>query len=152
MSEAVGQAASALGSVFSFKGNMNAARNAKAVGDYNARVAENEAVLLRRAKVEQEANLRQSAERVVSAQRVATAKSGIQMSGSPFLALADTYFGTEMDALRIQYAGDIEEAGKISEAAMARATGRARRDALKTKAYVTLLEAGVKAASGGFIT
>lgn len=148
MSETVAQGASVAGSILSFKGNMAAAKNAKAVGDYNARVAENEAVLLRRAKVEQEANLRQNAERVVSAQRVATAKSGIQMSGSPLQALADTYFGTEMDALRIQYAGDIEEAGKISEAAMARATGKARRDAFKTKAYVTLLEAGGKAYGG----
>ena len=147
MSEAVGQAASALGSVFSFKGNMNAARNAKAVGDYNARVAENEAVLLRSAKVEQEANLRQNAERVVSAQRVTTAKSGIQMSGSPLQALADSYFNTELDAATVQYASSVEQARKQAEANLSRLEGRARGSALRTAAIVSLLEGGQQAAT-----
>jgi hypothetical protein len=62
-------------------------------------------------------------------------------------ALADAYFNTELDALRIQYAGEVEEVGKISEAAMSRATGRARSKALQTQAYQSLLTGGEKAAT-----
>ena len=79
-------------------------------------------------------------------QRVAVAKSGVQMSGSALQALADTFFNTEMDAVNIRYAGSIEEASKINEAAMARASASARSQQYKTAAYTTLLSAGEEAA------
>jgi ABC-type molybdate transport system substrate-binding protein len=63
---------------------------------------------------------------LVGSQRVATAKSGVQMSGSSLVALRDTFFNTEMDAIGIRYAGSIEEAAKINEAAMARASASAQ--------------------------
>ena len=93
--------ASAASGFLGFKGNQAAAKAARQTAEYNAKVAENEAILLQRAKVDEEKNLREASRRLVSAQRVATAASGIQMSGSPLQALADTYFNTEMDALRI---------------------------------------------------
>lgn len=79
-------------------------------------------------------------------QRVAVAKSGVQMSGSALQALADTFFNTEMDAVNIRYAGSIEEASKLNEAAMARASASARSQQYKTAAYTTLLSAGEEAA------
>ena len=85
-------ALSAIGTVASFAGQRQAARATQQVAEYNAQVAANEAVLLQRAKTAQEANLRQRAERLRATQRVATAASGIQMSGSPLQAMADTYF------------------------------------------------------------
>ena len=51
-----------------------------------------------------------------------------------------------MDAVNIRYAGSIEEASKINEAAMARASASARSQQYKTAAYMTLLEAGEDAA------
>ena len=68
------------------------------------------------------------------------------MSGSALQALADSYFATEMDALNIQYAADIEQTAKASEAALARAEGRARSTALKTQSYQSLLQGGSQAA------
>ena len=143
----IATAAAVGSSVLSFKGNMQAAKSARQVGEYNAQVAENERVLLLQRKAAEEAAIRRNSERLISTQRVATAASGVQMSGSPMQALADAYFNTELDALRIQYAGKVEEVGKISEAAMSRATGRARSKALQTQAYQSLLTGGEKAAT-----
>lgn len=129
----------ALGGVMSFKGQRAAAKAAAQVAEYNAQVAENEAILLARAKRDEEANLRRQSERLKGAQRTATAASGIQMSGSPLMALADTYYATESDAARLRYAGDIEQVQKIAEADLSRIQGYARSQALKTQAYASLL-------------
>jgi len=130
-----------------FKGNMAAAKAARQTAEYNARVQENEAILLQRAKIAEENQLRKQADRLEGTQRVATAKSGITMSGSPMQALADTYFNTEFDALKIQYASSIEQTQKVSAATLLRAEGAARSSALKTRAYQSLLESGSKAAT-----
>ena len=138
-----------LDAVLGYKGNMASAKAARQVGEYNAKVAENEKVLLQRATRQKEANLRKQSERLVGSQRVATAKSGVQMSGSALEALRDTFFNTELDAIGIRYAGSIEEAAKINEAAMARASASAQSQQYKTAAYRTVLQSGEKAAKAG---
>jgi hypothetical protein len=146
MSVQIAAAAATASAVMGFKGNMAAAKAARQVGEYNAQVAENERVVLARAKRDEEASLRGNSERLIATQRVATAASGIQMSGSPMQAVADAYFNTEMDAMRIQYASQIEDIQKINEAAMARVTGRARSTALQTQAVQSLLAGGSRSA------
>jgi len=135
------------GGIMGFKGNQAAAKAAKQTAEYNAKVMENEAILQARQKVDEEANLRQQSERLVATQRVATAASGVQMSGSPMQALADSYFNTEIDALRIQYASDVQQTAAQASATLARAEGRARATSLKTQAYQSLLQGGSQAAS-----
>ena len=149
MSPVVPIAAAAVGvsGFLSFKGNREAAKAARQTAEYNAQVKENEAILLQRAKIEEENSLRQQSERLEGTQRVATAASGITMSGSPMQALADTYFNTEYDALKIQYASDIEQTRQISAATLIRTEGAARSRALNTKAYQSLLESGSRAAT-----
>lgn len=131
--------ASAASGFLGFKGNQAAAKAARKTAEYNAQVTENEAVLAARAKVREEAIMRQNARRLAGTQRVATAASGVEVSGSPLQALFDTYQNTEMDALRIQYASDIEQTAAESSAALQRAQGRAQASALKTRSYVSLL-------------
>jgi hypothetical protein len=138
-------AASVAQGVMGFKGNRAAARQAQAVAEYNAQVRENELVLTQRARRDQEAALRKQSERLVGVQRVSTAKSGIQMSGSALQALADTYFNTERDAQRIQYAASVDMAQAESEAAMSRIAGKAQASAYNTAAFGSLL-----GAAGGF--
>ena len=144
---AAAAAATAASGFLGFKGNMAAAKAARQTAEYNAQVQENEAILLQRAKIAEENQLRKQAARLEGTQRVATAKSGITMSGSPMQALADTYFNTEFDALKIQYASSIEQTQKVSAATLLRAEGAARSSALKTRAYQSLLESGSKAAT-----
>lgn len=146
MAVQIAAAAAAASAVMGFKGNMAAAKAARQVGEYNAQVAENERVVLARAKRDEESSLRGNSERLIATQRVTTAASGIQMSGSPMQAVADAYFNTEMDAMRIQYAAQIEDIQKINEAAMARVTGRARSTALQTQAVQSLLAGGSRSA------
>ena len=130
-----------------YKGSMASAKAAQQVGEYNAKVAEAEAKLLQRKKTQEEAILRKQSDRLIGMQRVATAKSGIQMSGSPLQALADAYFNTELDAINIQQASKIEQFAKTAEANLARAEGNARKQAYRTQAYTTLLSAGKESAS-----
>lgn len=147
MSIATGAAVA--GSVLQFKGQRAAAKSVQQTAEYNKKVAENEAIVLARQKVSQEADLRAQSERLTASQRVATAGSGIQMSGSPMQAMADAYFGTERDAARIRYAMNIEQLNKESEAAMIEAEGRARSSGMQTQAYASLL-GGASTAYGGY--
>lgn len=136
-----------LGGVMGAKGANQAANAAQQVAEYNAQVAENEAILLQRAKVAEEASLRRQSDRFIATQRVATAKSGIQMSGSALQALADTYFNREKDAARIQYASSIEQTQKESEANLARIEGRAQAAAFRIQGQQSLLGGFTDAAS-----
>lgn len=137
----------ALSGVMSFKGSRAAAKADAAVTDYQNQVTENELVLLQRQKAEQEVNLRTESKRLVGQQRVATAASGIQMSGSALQALADTHFNTEMDALKIQYAGDIAETKAEADMALNGIESRARQSAFKMQGYQALLSGGTRAAT-----
>ena len=138
-----------LGGIMGSKGNQAAARAAEQVAEYNAQVAENEAILLQRQKREEEATLRRQSDRLISTQRVATAKSGVQMSGSPLQALADAYFNTEKDAARIQYASSIQQMQKESEATLSRLEGRAQAQALRIQGQQSLLGGFTDAAATG---
>ena len=69
------------------------------------------------------------------------------MSGSQLEALADTYFNTEMDALRIQYASDIEQTRQIASANLIRAEGQAMKSAANTRAYANLLQSASRSAT-----
>jgi len=137
------------GGLLGYKGNQAAAKQAKATAEFNARVAENEAIVLRRRKIDEEKNMRSQSARLIATAQVATAKSGVQMSGSALQAAADSYFNVQQDALKIQYAGDIEETAKASEAALARATGAAKSSAYKMASYQSLLAGGTQAAQIG---
>jgi len=139
--------ASALAGLMGYKGNMAAAKNAEAVGDYNAKVAENEKVVLQRATRDQERILRVNAQRIAATQRVMTAASGVQMSGSPLQALIDTYINTELGAAKIRYSGSVQEASKEAEAGLARLQAGANAQAFKYAAIGSVLKGGQQSAT-----
>lgn len=142
MSAEAQAAASVAQSVMGFKGNRALAKQARQIGEFRAKVAENNLILQQRATRQQEASLRQASDRLKGTQRVATAASGIQMSGSPLEAMKDTYLNTEIDAQRIQYAGSIEEANALTNAAIARVTGKAKAAQFNMAAISSLIGGG----------
>tara|TARA_R100000234_G_scaffold34828_1_gene20640 strand:+ start:4342 stop:4800 length:459 start_codon:yes stop_codon:yes gene_type:complete len=142
----IAAAATAASGVMGFTGGKGAAKSAAAIGEYNAQLAERERELLKIQTAQNEANLRKQSERLVASQRQATSASGIQIAGSPLQALFDSYMSTEFDSLQVMFAGDVQQQAKISEAALARAGGNARKQALQTQAYQTLLSSGSKTA------
>ena len=137
----------AVGGTMSFKGKQAEAKQIQAIAERNAQAAEEEKKALAEIKAEQEVNLRKQSERLVGTQRVMTAASGVQMTGSPLEAVADTMFATEKDALRIQQASSREQAMKTDEAAMIRLEGRARASGAKYQSYASLINSGSKAAT-----
>ena len=139
--------ATAASGILGFKANQAQAKALRQVAEYEAEVTRQEAKLLARRKAEEEERLRQQSDRLISTQRVATAASGIQMSGSPYLALRDAYFNTEKDALMIQFASDVEQTKALADERLILAQGKARSTAAKTNAYRSLLESGTKAAT-----
>ena len=145
-----GTAAASTGitAIMGFKASQAAAKNAKLTAEYNAKIAENEKVLLQRSARDEQAKLREGSDKLVSAQRVSAAKSGVVVgTGSNLLALRDTFMKTEEDAIAIRYASSIQEQAKTAQAAMIRAEGASRSSAIKTQAYANLIESGSKAAT-----
>ena len=137
----VAAAASVAQGVLGFKGNRALARQAEQLGEYQEAVIKNEAEVLARRRTDQEIAVRSQAERLKGIQRVATAKSGVQMSGSPLQAMADTYFSTERDAQRVQYAASVEAARAEGAAAMRRLEGESRAAGANLAALQSLLGA-----------
>jgi hypothetical protein len=133
--------------VMGFKGNKAMARTARQTAAYNEQLAKNEAEILRRGKTREQRNLRQNSEKLASAQVTAIAKSGVTIEGSASDILAQTYFATEMDALDIEYASEIEQAAKIAEGQKARMEGDARAQAYGVQAIGSLLGGGQQAAT-----
>ena len=142
MSPATIAAAAAVASgVLGFKGNRAMAKQARQIGEYQAQVEENNLILAQRARAEQEASIRAGAERLRGLQRTAVGTSGIQMVGSPLQAMADTYFNTERDAQRVQYAASVEAARAEGAAAMRRLEGQSRAAGANLAALQSLLGA-----------
>ena len=137
----IAAAASVASGVLGFKGNRALARQAQQIGEYQAQVEENNLILTQRARAEQEASIRAGAERLRGLQRTAVGTSGIQMVGSPLQAMADTYFNTERDAQRVQYAASVEAARAEGAAAMRRLEGQSRAAGANLAALQSLLGA-----------
>lgn len=128
-----------------YKGNRAAAQTAERVAARDAEVVESEAIMLARAKADEESRLRRRGEFTKGTARVAVSKSGIQMKGQPLNAMAELYFGIEEDASRIQYASDLEQIQKQNEAENIRIAGGVRSEQYKQKATMSLLGGAAKA-------
>ena len=137
----IAAAAAVASGVLGFKGNRAMAKQARQIGEYQAQDEENNLILTQRARAEQEASIRTGAERLRGLQRTAVGTSGIQMVGSPLQAMADTYFNTERDAQRVQYAASVEAARAEGAAAMRRLEGQSRAAGANLAALQSLLGA-----------
>jgi hypothetical protein len=136
----ISAAVAAGGAVYSGVQQSNAA-------DYNAAVAEQDALAANdRAKSEEDAH-RESIRRILATQRALYGKSGLSMEGSPLLVMEDTAAQGELDALTIRYGGDIAAAKGRSSANLSRMQGGAAKTASYFQAGSTLLSG---ASSGAF--
>lgn len=139
--------ASAIGGFMGYKGNMAAAKQAEQIGKYNAKISENEKVLVQRATREKERVTRINSARLEGKQVTAVAASGVELSGSPLGALFNTYLSTEADAAKIRYAGSVEEANKEAEAANATLEANSQAVAMRYNALGSLVQGGTRAAT-----
>jgi hypothetical protein len=112
---------------------------AKAMADYNAKVAENDARAAELQAGYEEERFRDRAGKLRSAQRAAVAKSGIDLEGSPLAVMEETALEAEMDALSIRQQGSVEAARARSRAALDRMEGKAAKTASYFRAASSLL-------------
>jgi len=127
------------GGVLGFKGQKAAGKAAAQAAEYNAQVAENEAILLARQKREEERMLRMQGRQLTGAQMVASAKSGVQVSGSVLDAMADSFFAVERDIANVRYASNIQQVKAGSDIAMTRLGGQIAQKTANVQAFSTLL-------------
>lgn len=121
----------------------------KGVADYNARVAENEAIETRNAGVERENIHRRKVAELMSKQRAQAGASGIDINtGSPLQLQQDTELLGEVDALRIRSNFDRRGNALDTQATLTRAQGKQAQAAGNMNAMGTLLSTGATVATG----
>ena len=121
------------GAFMMYQGNRSAAKAAQRTADYNAALAENEAVILARSKAEEEAVMRRRGQVLQGRQIVAMGASGVLPTGSNALTMAESYYDIAMAASHIQYASSLEQLQKQTQADTERLQGKARAFALESQ-------------------
>lgn len=132
----------AAGTVVSAVGAMNQGKAAQQAANFNAQVAENNAVAARQAAAE-------NARREARAGRIRTgalrARSNLDASMD---LLEDSVMEEELNVNSILHAGELEALGLTTSASLFRAQGAAARQAGNAQAFGTLLSGAGKAAGG----
>lgn len=95
-----------------------------AASEYNAEVAEQNAVAAKQKAAYEEEAHRQNLKKIMSSQRALYGASGVDIEGSPLLVMEDTAAQGELDALAIRYGGDVAAAQQRSAANLYRMQGR----------------------------
>lgn len=119
------QVLSAVGSVVSAAGALKSGASARAAGDYNAKVQENQAIAARQQAEIEAARHEKRIALLSSGQRSAYAGAGVTSEGSPILVMADTAAEGEYDAQLIRYGGEVKAVQHYAQAALDRQQGRA---------------------------
>lgn len=127
--------------------SMNQGEAAQGAADYNAAVATQNAIVAQQnARVDMEAKRRDTARRL-SAGVAAIGASGITIEGTPLDLLAEEAEMGELDALTIQYNGEMQARGFRSDAVLERSRGKNARNTGYLNAAGTLLSGASKAMS-----
>lgn len=98
---------------------------AKNTANYNAKMADRQAEETRLTAAAEEDRQRARSTKVLSAMRTRIAASGVDLEGSPLLALEEGAANAEYDALAIRHAGSSQEARLRAQAALERSQGKA---------------------------
>jgi hypothetical protein len=128
-------------------GAIQQGQDAKKAANYNAAVAEQDAIAAQNKAKYDEGLHRERIKALLSKQRAIIGASGADMSGSPLLATIDTIEKGELDALAIRQGGEIESRRYKNQAASSRLEGKSASRASMYKAGSTLLSGASSVAS-----
>lgn len=134
----IGGVLSAISTVSSLVGGLNSASAAEATAQRNAAQLEENARSERVMGSVQAARQRRRARQMLARQEAGFAESGA-LSGTAFGALDQSAFNAELDALTLQYEGDLRGQGYQAQADMQRHEGSQRGRALRAGAYGSAL-------------
>lgn len=139
-----------IGTTLQTIGTLREGAIAEQVGEFNAKTAENNAILSTQVATEEERRLRVQAKKDIGDARAQIGASGIQLEGSPLDVLQKSASDAELDALTIRHGGAIRAQQFRSQAGLERAQGKNARVASYLSASANLLKgAGSAAAAGG---
>ena len=148
---AIAAVAAAVSAVAGAGGAVYSGEMQKKAADYNADVANVNALMAQnKAKADEQAH-RAMVAKILSSQRALYGKSGLSMEGSPLLVMEDTALQGELDALTIRYGGDVAAANARSQANLQRMQGRAAQTSGYISAGTTLLSGASQAAGWGMM-
>jgi len=138
--ETLALAAVIAGTATAAYGQYQAGQAQKAAMDYNAKLAENEAIAKEQATRAETQRMRAQAERAKASQRAAYAKTGAVISeGTPLLSMAEQAGLMELDILNMQRTGAMSAQASRSQAAMDKFSGKQAATAATWQAGSTLL-------------
>lgn len=112
---------------------------------YNAKVAQNNAILSQQSANENARRHRLQVQKALGSLRANVGASGIDLDGSALDVLGESARVGELDALTIEHAGSVRSTAFGNEAALDLASGRAARTAGLFSASSSLLGGGVQA-------
>lgn len=132
-----------------------AATTAQREAEYNALVAEREALLARIEAGIEASRIQRAGRRLVSTQRAVAAKSGVDVSqGSPLLIMLDTIQRAAEDASLALFRGEVRAEGLETTAEVERTAGSQEAKILRTQGRRALITGtlGIPTAALGFVT
>lgn len=135
--------------VTSVAGTVYASEKTAQAEEYNEKVYEQEAQAAKEKAGYEEELHRERVQRLISSQRAAVGASGVELTGTPLLALEDTASQGELDALAIRYGGDIESARARSAATLSKMSAKSTRRIGYAQAGSSLLS-GASSAIGKY--
>ena len=121
-------------------GQLYAGEQQRRAASYSADVAEQAARAAQEKAAYDEEMHRERIRKTLSTIRSLYGKSGVDMTGTPLLALEETAAQGEMDALAIRYGGDVAAARQRSEAALLKMQGKVASTSSYFQAGSTLLQ------------
>lgn len=130
-------------------GQYEAGQTRKSTANYNAKLAENEAIAIEQRVHAESRQLQKEKERLQAAQRAGFAKTGAVITeGTPLLLMAEQAGTIELDILNMQRTGAMRAQASRSEAELSRFAGKQAARAGAIQAGTTILSASGKAMTG----
>ena len=142
-------AAAVGGGAYAYQGAQQQKKTAKALGEYNQKQAENDALQLQMETKEAVRRKREDAIRFKAVQRARYAKAGVVEAGTPLEVMSETAGLLELDALEVSRQGLTSAARRRAEGNIARAAGDAGAYAASLQAGASLLSTTSQVASMG---
>lgn len=138
---------SLIGSGLAAYGTIQAGQTQKKIGEYNAKVAENQAIEAEMVSRENLKRERTQASRFLAKQRTAIAGAGVTEAGSPLEVMAASAAGLELQALDNMRLGRMQATALRAQGAMARYEGKQAARASLISAGATMMQGAAQSAS-----
>jgi hypothetical protein len=131
-------------------GQVQQAQTAKAMGAYNAKLAENQALQAEMDAAENTRRKRMENRRMLATQRSRLAKAGVLEAGTPLEVMAETAGNLELETLDYARSVRMQATGLRAQGAMDKAMGSAQARAAYIGAGASLLSGAASTAGMGY--